>query len=50
MSFTTRRATLDDVEALVQLRLMLFRETKDFEGEAPLSILAIPAGPSLIVC
>jgi len=41
MSFTTRRATLDDVEKLVQLRLMLFRETKDFEGEAPPELIEI---------
>lgn len=40
-SFTTRRATLADVEALTQLRLMLFRETGDFQGEAPPELVEI---------
>jgi GNAT superfamily N-acetyltransferase len=35
-TFTTRRATIEDVEALVQLRLQLFRETGELRDDAPL--------------
>ncbi len=34
-TFTTRRATLADLEELVQLRLQLFRTTGEFEGDVP---------------
>ncbi len=34
-TFTTRRATLEDVEVLVQLRLQLFRETGDVTEDSP---------------
>ncbi|HYU73303.1 MAG TPA: hypothetical protein VEL31_11540 [Ktedonobacteraceae bacterium] len=40
--FTTRRATLDDIDALVQLRLKLFRETGEIHSdEAPLELVEI---------
>jgi GNAT superfamily N-acetyltransferase len=35
ISFTTRRATLSDLEELVQLRLQLFHETGEFAGDVP---------------
>ncbi len=34
-TFTTRRATLEDVEVLVQLRLQLFRETGEMRSGTP---------------
>ena len=35
--FLTRRATIDDIDALIQLRLQLFRATGDMQEDAPLS-------------
>lgn len=39
-TFTTRRATLEDIEALVQLRLQLFREAGEFRENTSLREVA----------